>query len=93
MSFDAKKWEDKARAIQAERFKGMIKCYGVSQAKFAKMCGITEATLSSYVCGRRLITPDMAKKIAERINDGWDSGYHPNPAFPAAWIMCLDVKL
>lgn len=93
MSFDAKKWEDKARATQAERFKGMIKCYGVSQAKFAKMCGITEATLSSYVCGKRLIDPDTARKIAGRINDGWDNAYTAHPAFPAVWIMCQDVKL
>lgn len=61
---------------QPERIEYMLEALGMSAAKFAKECGFTEASVSYWRTGSRVIGQTSAHRIEDRF-----------PQFSTPWIM------
>lgn len=61
---------------QPERIEYMLETLGMSAAKFAKECGFTEASVSYWRTGSRVIGQTSAHRIEDRF-----------PQFSTPWIM------
>lgn len=61
---------------QPERIEYMLEALGMSAAKFAKDCGFTEASVSYWRTGSRVIGQTSAHRIEDRF-----------PQFSTPWIM------
>ena len=49
---------------------GLLDEMGITQTELAARLGITRATLSRFVQGRRPLTPDMAQRLGRFFGDG-----------------------
>lgn len=48
---------------------------GLSQEKLAKMCNVTQMTISNVESGRRRPSPELAKKLAKILKIKWTKFY------------------
>ena len=56
-------------AIRKEIAKNLIEKHGITQRKTAEKLGITEATISRYISGKRAASDIFDDKILDKINE------------------------